>query len=363
MAGRTRYRLPLDATLRRKFDALERELEVRVLGSGTGVGATSDSMFRLVPPGPLDGPLFYASLPFRIARELRSFRPHAILTQSPYEAAAALAGRALSRQDVRVVVDVHGDWRTFTRLYGSTARRVLTSLADRLGTAALRRADAVRPVSPYTAGLIRDAGVEPAAEFPAYMDLEPFLSPPHPLPERPRALFVGVLERYKNVDGLAKIWSRAAPRVPEATLHLVGRGTLRPVVENLVSALPEQTTWSQTLRPEEVARAFDDSTLLVLPSRSEGMGRVVVEALLRGRPVLGSRVGGIPDLVEDGVNGVLRDPDDLAGFADALVALLSDRAAAQRLAAAARPSAERFVIGADEYATRVRALVDAVLRR
>ena len=367
IAGRTRYRLPLDESLSRKFDALERVLDVRVLGSAAPGSPTSNGAFRLVPPvrpRVLDGALFYATLPFRVARELRRFRPQAILTQSPYEAAAALAGRTLAGSRARLVVDVHGDWRTFSRLYGSPRRRALAPLADRLAAAALRRADAVRPVSPYTAALVREAGVEPAAEFPAFMDLAPFLErPPAPLPERPRAIFVGVLERYKNVDGLADIWRRAAARVPEATLEIVGSGTLAGVVEDLVRSLPSQTTWRQALRTEEVAAALDRSTLLVLPSRSEGMGRVVVEALCRGRPVVASRIGGIADLVRDGVNGVLVDPDDHQAFADALVRLLSDRAQAERLAAAARPGAEASLPSPDEYARRVRELVDAVASR
>lgn len=366
MAGRMRYRLPLDTSLQRKFDALGRELDLRVLGTAPPGAATHNGVFRLVPPfraRPLDGAAFYAALPFRIAGELRRFRPAAVLTQSPYEAAAALLGRRLARQSARVVVDVHGDWRTFTRLYGSPARRLLAPIADRLAVAALRRADGVRVLSPFTGTLVRDAGIEPAAEFPAFMDLEPFLAPPRPLPTRPTALFVGVLERYKNVDGLSEIWRRAAPRVPDATLHVVGSGTLQHVVENLIAAFPNQTTWSRKLRTEDVVEAMDASTLLLLPSRSEGMPRVVVEALLRGRAVVGSRAGGIPDIVEDGVNGVLLDPDDHEAFGETLVRLLSDRNEAERLAAAARRSGESLAATPEEYAASVRELVDRVRER
>ena len=77
------------------------------------------------------------TLPVRLARELRSFRPQAILTQSPYEAAAVLVGRRLARSDARLVVDVHGDWRTLSRLYGSRLRALLRPLTDRIAVAAL----------------------------------------------------------------------------------------------------------------------------------------------------------------------------------------------------------------------------------
>src|SRR5205807_8613848 len=95
-----------------------------------------------------------------------------------------------------------------------------------LARAALRRADALRTISGYTTGLVRRRlGREPAAVFPAYVDLSSFVEAPvAALPERPRALFVGVLERYKGVDVLADAWRRAAPRLPEAVLQLVGDG-------------------------------------------------------------------------------------------------------------------------------------------
>ena len=143
---------------------------------------------------------------------------------------------ALARTGVPVVVELHGDWRTATRLYGSPARRVLAPLADRFAAFGLTRAAAVRTVSPYTSSLLRELGVEPAAEFAAFMDLELFLDrPPVPLPDTPRALFVGVLELYKNIDGLAAVWRSVARQVPNATLRIVGRGSQYAIVEQLVA--------------------------------------------------------------------------------------------------------------------------------
>ncbi|HEY6069462.1 MAG TPA: glycosyltransferase family 4 protein, partial [Gaiellaceae bacterium] len=216
-------------------------------------------------------------------------------------------------------------------------------------------------VTGYTTGLVRELGLEPADEFPAYMDFDSFLqSPPQPLPQHPQALFVGVLERYKNVDGLAEAWRRAAARVPGARLRLVGSGTLRPVVERLTRDLPDQVAWSERLSQAEVSVALDESTLLVLPSRSEGMGRVVIEAFCRARPVVGSRVGGIPDLVQDGVNGLLVEPGDIAALASTLERVLTDGELAERLAAGAHASAGLWTISPEEFAARLRSLVDSL---
>src|SRR5262249_43499169 len=195
----------LDESVMRKFDSLEQVFDLRVIGTALPGSPTSNGVFRLVPPfrlRKLDGLRFFVTFPFRVAGELRRFRPEAVVVQGAHETALALLGRTISRVRAPVVLDVHGDWRTATRLYGSPARRFLNPIAGGLGSIAVRHADAVRTVSDYTTGLVRELGVEPAAVFPAFMDLDPFLGPATPLPERPSALFVGVLEHYKDIDGL-----------------------------------------------------------------------------------------------------------------------------------------------------------------
>jgi glycosyltransferase involved in cell wall biosynthesis len=364
LVGRMRYELPLNDSLRQKFDALGRTLDVHVLASAASARTEASPSFDLLKPlrpAPIDGAGFYARLPFRVARHIRRGKLDAIIAQSPYDAAAALLGRLIARQRTPVIVEVHGDWRTATRLYGSPLRKLLSPIGDALSRYAVRHADAVRTVSPYTTALVREQGVTPADIFPAFMDLEPFVDgPPAPLPERPVALFVGVLEAYKNVDGLADAWRIAAPQLPGANLVLVGSGSRVDVVQKLVDALPDQTTWFPRLATAEVARALDDATVLVLPSRSEGMGRVIIEALCRGRPVIGSRVGGIADLLEDGVNGVLVEPGDTAALVDALVRVLSNRSLVERLAQAARASVDPWLLTPDDYADRTRDLVERV---
>jgi glycosyltransferase involved in cell wall biosynthesis len=348
-----RYEQPLSSSQQRKFDALQERFDLRVLASAAEGRGSDDGVFRLYGSLPLlDGALFYALLPFRVRRLAREHRSQAIVVQSPYEGAFA----SLARTGARLVVEVHGDWRTATRLYGSPLRRLLSPLADAVGAFGLRRAAAVRTLSPYTSGLVRELGIEPAGEFAAFMDFELFVDrPPAPLPDRPVALFVGVLELYKNVDGLAQAWRLAAPRLPGAELRLVGRGTRQAVVEELLHDLPEQTTWTPRLTQEEVARALDEATCLVLPSRSEGLGRVLIEAFLRGRPVVAMGVGGIPDVVTDGVNGLLVGSNE--ELADALVRLLGDSALAERLAARTVESGERWLATPEEYAARLADLV------
>ena len=363
MVGRTRYRFPLPPPLHRKFEALDRRLDVHVLASAAtpaDAEAVADDSFELVPPHRprrLDGPRFYAELPFRVARQLRRFEPDAVVAQSPYEGLGILAGRVLAHRSPTVVVEVHGDFRTATRLYGSRARRLLAPVADFAARAALRRADKVRTVGPFTSEVVRELGVEPAASFPAFTDVSTFAEPTEPLPEAPSFLFVGVLERYKNVHCLIEAWRRVARWEPRATLRIVGDGTEREVAQRLVDELPEQTRWNRRLPSRGIARALDRASVLVLPSRSEGLPRIAIEALERGRPVLGTHAGGIPDVVRHGVNGLLVEPESVPALTDGMLALAGDPVLVRRLAAASRRSADSLCLTPDEYAEQVETLV------
>lgn len=360
--GRARYSLPLDEAQQRKWEAVGELVDFRVVASAPGRQRSDDPRFALqrgVGWNAIDGPLFYAALPFRVAEQLRRFGPDAIVCQSPYETAAALMTRKLMLAHVAVIAEVHGDWRTATRLYGSRARAVARPVADAIAVRALRGADAIRTLSGFTSRLVREAGAEPTATFPTWTDLSAFIDvPPAPLPDKPRALFVGVLQPYKNIEGLVETWRLVAARVPEATLHVVGRGPQAHLVEALARELPENVEWEASLTAPEVARALDASTLLFLPSRREGLGRVVIEALARGRAVVAAGTGGIPDLVSPGINGALFDPDDHRAMADELVRVLRDREEAARLSAAARASVDAWLWTPQEYARNVRELVD-----
>ena len=363
MAGRTRYALPLSPALERKFDALGAELDVYVLAAEQRGNRSADPRFRLVRPLPiLDGPLFYARFPLLVAREVRRVRPDAVLVQGAQETALALLGRRLARSTSKVVLDLHGDPGSPTRLYGSAGRRLLAPVADRLARVAVRRADAVRTLSPFTSGIVRGLGVEPAAEYPAFMDLETFLErPPLPHPETASFLFVGVLERYKAVEVLAAAWRLAAARIPAATLHIVGQGTMSEVPERLVADFPERVRWTPRLSTAEVAGAVDEATALLLPSRSEGLPRIVVETFCRGRAVIGARAGGIPDIVVDGENGLLVPVERPDALAEAIVRLAGDPALSSRLGAGARRDVDRWLATPEEYARRTRELVEQVL--
>jgi len=353
--SRERFRLPLDGAQKRKWDAVAAVVDPRVLAAAPRGFPARDERFRLVPqirPRLLDGPLYYLLLPLRIARELRASRPDAAIVQGVHETVAFLLARRVAGVKTKVIFDVQGDWHGATRLYGSPFRRLLNPLSDALAPVAVRRADAVRTVSTETTALVRGLGVEPSATFPSYVDAAAFLDRPlAPLPEVPAVLFVGALERIKGFDTLAAAWPIVAARVPGARLRIVGRGALAATARALDVDLHEQVA------AEEVAAKLDDSWLLALPSRSEGLPRVAIEAACRGRAVVGGRRGGVVDVVREGETGALVDPDDQQALADELVRILSDRVEAERLGAAARRVGEEWAVTPADYAAQVEALV------
>ena len=352
--GRGRLTLPLAPWLARKWDALDEVLDLRVLNAGSGSG---DPRFMLLPDR---AEAFYPRLVYEIARTLRSFRPEVIVASDPYVGGAALAGRRLSRHGVKVIVEVHGDPRTFTRGYGSSARRFVSPLTDAVARRSLRDADATRALSNFTSSLIEEVRGRPAtAAFPTYSDLSAFADPPIvPVSDERRVVFVGALEQYKNVDGLAAAWRRVARDVPDATLAVVGKGSRHEVIDRLVAELPDRVEHHRELLPPQVAAEIDRARALILPSWPEGLGRVVLEAFARGRTAVATNAGGIRDIVTDGHDGILIPVADTGALVAGMRRVLEDRELAVRLGAAARTSYEPWHQTAADFAAAYRRLVD-----
>jgi glycosyltransferase involved in cell wall biosynthesis len=356
--------LPLAPSLARKWDAVSERLDARVVGRARAVRG-SDPRFRAVrtAPPPARGASYYGVLPAVVAAELRRHRPEVVVTQSPYEAFALLPVLKVARPRPKLLVELHGDWGTAPRLYGSRLRRLFAAGSDRAAVHALRQADGTRAVSEFTASLAEQAtGRRPLSVFPTYFDLESFLAEaPRPLPDEPAVAWVGVLERYKNPHLLAEAWRLAAPRTNGARLVVLGQGPLQPVVDELVREFPTQVSSVARLDPAGVSRLLDESTLLAMSSESEGLPRVIMEAFARGRPVVATAAGGIPDAVKTGRNGMVVERGDAAALADALVRVLSDRDFAERLGRGAAEDAAELGRSPERYAQALADLVERAL--
>ncbi len=358
------FDLPLAPALAKKWDALSKEFDVRSISPAGAVRAT-DPRFRLVrqAPSPIGHLVYFASLPTIVALELRRFRPDVIVTTGPYEAFMLLPAWKLARPHSKLLIQLHGDWRTAPRLYGSSVRRLYARLSDRVAEFALRHASGVRALSEFTESLALEVtGRGPLSVFPGYIDLESFTrEPPRSLPDRPSITWIGVLQRSKNPRLLADAWRLVAARTTAARLVVVGQGPEQPIVDELVRDFPTRATSLSSLNPPEIARLLDDSTVLVMSSESEGLPRVIMEAFTRGRPVVATAVGGVPDIVKTGRNGMLVPSGDAQELADALVRVLDDRAFAEQLSRGALEDADRLRCTPREFSTAFRQFVDSAL--
>jgi len=360
--GNTTYALPLSAGLARKWDSIANRVDIRVIAQA-GTIEQDDPRFRLVRFSRSVAGAFHLALPWVVAREIRRFRPEVVVAQSPYEALPILAVLHALRGSPKVVVEIHGDWRIAARLYGSRLRRIFAPVSDHAAVLALRRADGTRAISEFTAALAEEATTrKPLGTFPTYSDLESFLAhPPKPLPPTPALAWIGTLQPVKDPRTFAAAWRLVAARLPEARATVVGDGPLGPVIDALCTEFAGRVRRFPRLSPPQVARVLDESTALVVPSRSEGLGRVAIEAFARGRPVIGSAVGGILDIVTTEHSGLLVPPGDTTALADALVRVLGNRTLAHRLAAGARSDGKRFQWPPERHADAVRELVDRAL--
>jgi glycosyltransferase involved in cell wall biosynthesis len=257
---------------------------------------------------------------------------------------------------------VHGDPSTFARLYGSPLRRTVAPMTDAVARFGIRHADATRALSPFTSSIVDAArGLPATAAFPTYSDLEAFAGPsPVTVPTDRRIVFVGALEEYKNIDGLAASWRLVANRVADARLTIVGSGSRRRVVDRLVADVPG-VEHVESLEPHGVVAMLDRARALVLPSWPEGLGRVVLEAFARGRTVVATDAGGIPDIVTDGRDGILIPRGDVPALTEAICRVLEDHALAVRLGEAARETYDTWHQTAASFAAAYRELVDRVL--
>jgi 2-deoxystreptamine N-acetyl-D-glucosaminyltransferase/2-deoxystreptamine glucosyltransferase len=263
-------------------------------------------------------------------------------------AALPLAVLAARRFDCPLVVTLHCSVRLTLAASGPKLAAV-RAVGGPLESAALRAADSVIALTPATAdrlGPVRGRTVV----IPSGADPGRFPAPPSPLlagVPGPVVLYLGRLARQKSVPTLVEAFGRMTiPAADPPSLVIVGDGPDAPRVDHAVAALPTEVrarVHRFGFRPhDEVPALLAAADLLVLPSIYEEMGSILVEALSAGVPVVASRVGGIPQVVRDGVTGLLVPPEDPAALAAAVGALLTDPARRQQMRTASLDAARRY---------------------
>ncbi len=183
-------------------------------------------------------------------------------------------------------------------------------------------------------------------EFEATPANTPPAKLPHGYPEGRVILTVGrwlAKERYKGMDTLITALPRLLTRWPELQLLAVGDGDDRAWLEDLAeqNGVNRHIHFLTDLTFEQLAACYEACEMFVLPSRGEGFGLVYLEAMARGKPVVGGAHGGAPEVIEDGVTGYLVPHGDAAQLATSIETLLSDPALAQKMGGRGRQRVER----------------------
>lgn len=357
--GNMRYAYPLSLTDDRKWRLLGGlGLRMYIIGFASGLKPRAfahHARFYLLPELPA-APLRYLEF-FLIVPLLALwlvFRRNisVIVATSPFEGAIGALVKNTARlfgRQVALVVESHGDFEVavfqqrrvrFAGLY----KRVMSRLA-RYG---LRHADVLRAVSGSTRQQLQawTSGKKPLHQFMTWSDFGTFagLQRALPLSETQAVLYAGTLIPRKGVHILIEAFARAAD--DQAELWLVGKAENREYADQLTAlvercGLTGRVQFIGAVAQAELAAYMGRARTLVLVSQSEGLPRVVIEAMMTGLIVIASRVSGNPEVIEDGSTGYLVPPDDVEALAAVLRQVLRDPHA-DDIGARARAFARQF---------------------
>jgi glycosyltransferase involved in cell wall biosynthesis len=208
---------------------------------------------------------------------------------------------------------------------------------------ALRRAAAVLVLSEHwRTTLLRICSDARVRTLPNSVVVPPERSGADPDPAAPRILCTGRISEAKGTFDLLRAFARVAPRYPGAVLICAGDGQGPQLLELAASmGLSGRVACPGWLSAEEIRKEMEQATVWALPSHSEGVPMAMLEAMALGLPVVVTPVGGIPEVVQNGRNGVLVAPRDIDAIGQALLALLESPSERARLGAAARETIVR----------------------
>jgi glycosyltransferase involved in cell wall biosynthesis len=380
--GGSRYSFPLNQTAARKFAALREVCDAFVVAFSMDrhfMQFHESAVFYLVPAWPRSGlrqitmAVFGTVLGFWCV-----FRHHAriLVVQSPIEGGlvglVVKGGALLIGVRVSLITESHGNFETAMFLQRKhAAAGIYRWLIPRVASAVLRNSDVARAISRSTREqVLRFAPELRIFQFVAWSDREVFYRArrSRSLAWPPEILYAGVLTPLKGIDVLLEAFREIRLLGRDARLVIVGRSeepayaaTLRTRVITL--GLNDRVAFIGELSQEALARHMARATVFVLPSYSEGLGRVLLEAMAVGTPVVATRVGGIPDVVEDGVTGCLVEPGDHRSLAERIGWVLGhDDEANAMVSAARRRVSEVWTVGAYQAGYREMFTAAEVLR-
>ena len=234
----------------------------------------------------------------------------------------------------KLVIEVPGPPMGAHAFVRGTRNRIKTRLARLYVPALLRSADALRLYFPNQLQELPPGNDPPAFVFPDLVAVSLIAAMPAVATGQDGryAFFMGHPFQRKGVDVLIKAFQLISAKFPDFSLKIVGYSPDLSPYRTLAGDNP-RISFFPGQPHEQAMELMAGCTFFILPSRAEGVPRVVIEAMAARKPVISTRVHGIPYLVEDGVHGLLVEPGDVEGLASKMTLLLDDPDLAVRLAA------------------------------
>jgi len=269
-------------------------------------------------------------------------RPKLVLAAHPNLAPIIWAMNLLAPR-MKSILCTHGIevWEPLSRMRRRALRHASLVLAPSRATA--ESLVSVQGVAPERVRVL-PWGLDP--DFETQVAGEPAAPLPAEFPKGRVVLSVGrwlTHERYKGMDTLIKTLPRLLLIYPDLQLVLVGSGDDRDWLENIahISGVRLHVHFLSGITYEELSACYAASELFALPSRGEGFGFVYLEAMARGKPVIGGAHGGAPEVIQDGVTGYLVPHGDAEHLATSIGTLLSSPELARQMGARGRERVER----------------------
>lgn len=156
-------------------------------------------------------------------------------------------------------------------------------------------------------------------------------------------LYVGRLTTEKGVLVLIDAFKKVIKKIPDAQLMIVGKGYLKEEIENKIqkTQLEKHISFAETVNADSMKTFYAEATVVIIPSiYPDNLPTVGLEALSVGRPVIGSRIGGIPEIIKHNETGVIIDPNNTNQLATGIITLLSSRKSLEKMSKNARKFAE-----------------------
>ncbi len=207
---------------------------------------------------------------------------------------------------------------------------------------ALKNVDVFIAPSKYIQNAAK-ADVSPVLHLPNFTESGKF----HTLTMNYNLLFVGRLEKIKGAESLIKAVSLIIKVFPQTTLTIIGEGGYKADLLKFTTELQltDHVRFIGWVDNEKLDPYYEDANIVVVPSICpDNFPTVCTEAISRGRPVIGTNMGGIPEIIDDGINGYIVEPDSPGQIAEKVIQLFQDERLLKELGRNARKKAEELSI-------------------